>query len=181
MPTGIYQRELPELRFWKRVNKYGPVSQYRPDLGSCWIWTGAKSAGYGHMRIDGKCVLSHRFSYSLLVSDALNGKELDHLCRVAACVNPSHLEPVTHKTNMMRGFGPGGLNHRKTHCLKGHELSGDNLYFKNALNKNGTRSQTRKCRECDNSYKKSYNEIRKSRYHSNKALTVRHAEDTIGQ
>jgi HNH endonuclease len=31
------------------------------------------------------------------------GTELDHLCRVRACINPDHLEPVTHAENCRRG------------------------------------------------------------------------------
>jgi len=33
-----------------------------------------------------------------------DGLELDHLCRVRSCCNPDHLEPVTHKENIRRGF-----------------------------------------------------------------------------
>jgi hypothetical protein len=36
-----------EDRFWSYVDKNGPVSEHRPDLGPCWIWTGSKTLGYG--------------------------------------------------------------------------------------------------------------------------------------
>ena len=55
------------------------------------------------------------------------GLELDHLCRVRSCVNPEHLEPVTHKVNMQRG--PRLMREMtKTHCLRGHERTPENTY-----------------------------------------------------
>ena len=58
------------------------------------------------------------------------GLELDHLCRVPACVNPLHLEAVTHAENMARGirFDVGAAQRAVTHCPKGHPYSEANTY-----------------------------------------------------
>jgi hypothetical protein len=48
-------------------------------------------------------VIAHRLSYEWLVGPVPEGMELDHLCRVRHCVNPSHLEVVTHSVNVIRG------------------------------------------------------------------------------
>lgn len=63
---------------------------------------------------------------------------LDHLCRNRACVNVNHLDLVTDKVNTLRGIGPTAINAKKTHCPKGHELSGENLLDYNC----------RRCRIC---------------------------------
>lgn len=54
------------------------------------------------------------------------GLELDHLCRNRWCINPTHLEPVTHAENVRRG--ECGIHQRsRTHCPSGHPYEGDNL------------------------------------------------------
>lgn len=70
---------------------------------------------------------AHRFAYERLVGLIPEGLQLDHLCRVPYCVNPAHLEPVTSRENTMRGLNFAAVNAKKTHCLRGHLLSGDNL------------------------------------------------------
>lgn len=76
----------------------------------CWIWTGARNAdGYGVIRVGGRGsspALAHRTAFELLVGPIPDGRELDHVCRVRACVNPTprHLETVDHRTNIVRGF-----------------------------------------------------------------------------
>jgi hypothetical protein len=32
---------IPTEAFWFKVNKEGPVPAHRPELGPCWLWTGA--------------------------------------------------------------------------------------------------------------------------------------------
>lgn len=72
--------------------------------GPCWLWLGYKTPkGYGHAW-DGKSVRHvHRIIYELLVGEVPTDIQLDHLCRVPACCNPDHLEPVTLAENIRRG------------------------------------------------------------------------------
>ena len=135
-------------RFWEKVNKEGSTPSFRPELGKCWIWTGAiKAEGYGEVGFNYKVLYSHRVSYELLVSPITNGMDLDHLCRVRSCVNPLHLEPVTHKINMERGFN---RNRNKKRCKRGHLLSGINLKIYGRRGKTGTRRHCRACQRIRN-------------------------------
>jgi hypothetical protein len=72
------------------------------------------------------------------------GLELDHLCRVRGCVNPKHLEPVTHRENLMRGESWSAVNARKTHCPEGHPYDETNTYIDG--------KGRRRCRECARAY-----------------------------
>jgi hypothetical protein len=106
----------------------------------CWPWIGDKfSGGYGRLTVDGRGKLVHRVVYQKLVGPIPQGLTIDHLCRNRACVRPSHLEPVTGRVNSLRGTGPSAQNARKTHCHKGHPLSGDNVRVT---------TKQRRCREC---------------------------------
>ena len=71
-------------------------------LDECWFWLGAVRNGYGEFEFMGSAVLAHRFSWVILMGDISTGLELDHVCEVRLCVNPYHLEPVTHKENIQR-------------------------------------------------------------------------------
>jgi hypothetical protein len=111
----------------------------------CWNWLRGKGAcGYGHLHIDKKCLKAHRVSYEVFIGPIPRGLHIDHLCRNRACVNPHHLEPVTCKVNLLRGESFSAVNAAKTHCHRGHELSGDNL-FKRRGNKRG-------CKQCKSDY-----------------------------
>lgn len=74
----------------------------------CYLWIGSVGKkGYGQFGLgnDGsrnRVVRAHRFSYELKYGPVPIGLELDHNCRVRSCVNPDHLEPVTHVENLRR-------------------------------------------------------------------------------
>ncbi len=95
----------------------------------CWIWQGAKiSTGYGHLRVQGKNVLSHRYMYEKVKGEIPGGLELDHLCRNPLCMNPQHLEPVTHAENCRRGKRVK-LTHRMTKQIKAMAENGQRIEF----------------------------------------------------
>ena len=74
--------------------------------GDCWEWTaatGGKGYGYGWCSNDKRMKGAHRLIWELLVGPIPEGLTLDHLCRNKLCVNPDHLEPVTHQVNILRG------------------------------------------------------------------------------
>jgi DNA-binding XRE family transcriptional regulator len=69
----------------------------------CWVWAKTQNEkGYGVMVRDRAYRAAHVVYYEKTHGPVPAGLEIDHLCRVRACVNPSHLEAVTHKENMIR-------------------------------------------------------------------------------
>lgn len=140
-----YQREVKKGltrpteadRFWAKVDK----------TDGCWLWIGTIAPnGYGQFRLAsrGPLVYAHRYAYEVCVGPIPDGLELDHVrergCEHTNCVNPAHLEPVTGRENNRRSDSVSATNARKTHCKRGHPLSGANLYVR----PNGYR----KCRAC---------------------------------
>ena len=110
-------------------------------VDGCWIWaTGLSAAGYGRIRWDGELVYAHRLMYESLIGPIPEGLEIDHLCRNRACVDPAHLEPVTHRVNLLRG-DVGAFNAAKTHCPQGHPYDEANT---------GRSGTHRYCRRCSN-------------------------------
>lgn len=88
----------------------------------CTLWTGSTSrSGYGEVSLPGSGTCrAHRVAWvAANGTDVPPGLELDHLCRVRACVNPDHLEPVTRSENVLRGVRKS----RITACRYGHPLS----------------------------------------------------------
>ena len=49
-------------------------------------------------------VPAHRWSYQLFKGEIPDGYVVDHLCGTYQCVNPNHLEAVTHSENIKRGM-----------------------------------------------------------------------------
>jgi hypothetical protein len=95
------------------------LSSHTVEASGCWNYTGTinKGNGYGQTLQ----TTAHRYFYEALVGLIPVGLQIDHLCRNKSCVNPEHLEPVTPLENQRRRFS------LVTHCVRGHELTGENL------------------------------------------------------
>jgi hypothetical protein len=94
-----------------------------PERG-CWNWwpAGCPTNGYGAFQIAKRRYAAHILIYKTLVGEIPKGLELDHLCRNKSCVNPDHLEAVTHAVNCQRAARKHAL------CRNGlHPLEGDNV------------------------------------------------------
>lgn len=133
-------------RFWDKVDRRGD--------DECWPWLGRLNAdGYGEFDISDRHMGAHRVAYKLIkgsLPDFANGIELDHLCRRRDCVNPRHLQPVTHQENCARGVVGEAARRRqivKTHCPYGHEYTPENTYTDPKLY-NQRSTPSRHCRIC---------------------------------
>lgn len=109
---------------------------------TCWNWKASKDkCGYGTFGLRG-VIRAHQFSYRLFHGFMSTRKmNIDHLCRNPSCVNPNHLELVTHRENILRGISPAAIAAKRTHCVRGHEYTPENTYI--VKNKGD-----RMCREC---------------------------------
>lgn len=83
------------------------VDFVQSEAGTCWVWTGPTSGdgrggGYPRMCLDGATVAVHRASFVNAYGIIPPKKQIDHRCGNRACVNPEHLELVTHRQNQRR-------------------------------------------------------------------------------
>lgn len=94
--------------FWSRVTE-GPLPAHVPELGPCWLWTGATGTkGYGKFSPHrGMHFTAHRWAYEQLRAAIPEALTLDHLCLRKTCVNPWHLDPC-----------PAAENARRQHALR---------------------------------------------------------------
>lgn len=119
----------------------------------CWRWLHCVDYhGYGRSSRDGRIMQAHRDVYARFRGPISDSLDLDHTCHNLddscpggpclhrRCVNPEHLDPVTHAINLRRGKGPTGANARKTACKYGHPFDDRNTYI---------RQGRRDCRTCN--------------------------------
>jgi hypothetical protein len=128
----------------------------RNGVGGCWLWTRpASGRRYVSLGFEGRLVLAHRVSWFLHHGEwPAATMVVCHHCDVTLCVNPDHLFIGTQRDNMRDARSKGrwdptkkhgkargitALNKAKTHCKRGHPLSGPNLKLT---------SYGRACRAC---------------------------------
>lgn len=116
-------------------------SKYDVLPNGCWQWKSIVLDGYAYVRVRElrRNVRVHKWLWEKAHGPVPSGMSLDHLCRNRACINIEHLELVTIRENTMRSSAVSALNARKTECVRGHPLSGANLYERNGR---------RHCRAC---------------------------------
>lgn len=142
-----------------RTNQVDVPPADRPDLGLCWLWQGPTDRhGYGvyHRRQPGTN-FAHRLMYEALVGPIPEGLVIDHLCRVPACCNPEHLEPVTQAENIRRGRALAVLRQRtaeRTHCPNGHRYEPGSF----RINARGPKKGRRRCLVCARALNRKYRE-----------------------
>lgn len=117
----------------------------------CWLWTAARDRdGYGQFGDGGTMIRAHRWAYERFVGPIPHGMEINHLCRVRACVKPEHLEPLTRAEHARRDNTPPEINRRKVACPKGHPYSGINI------------DGRRICRECQRANERRWRSSRRA-------------------
>lgn len=96
---------------YKSVQDFLEINSYRDPNSGCWIWLlSVDDDGYGracHHLWGLSSRLAHRVSYEAHQEKIPPDKEIDHLCGIKCCINPAHLEPVTHDENIARGVARG--------------------------------------------------------------------------
>lgn len=106
------------------VDRFMARTERQPN--GCLLWTaGTNDGGYGRFAISHDTnVAAHRWSYEHFVGPIPDGLTVDHVkdrgCTSRLCVEPSHLEPVPLRENLMRGDTPAARNAAKTQCPQGH-------------------------------------------------------------
>ena len=107
----MYAYGTPDDRF---------AAKYAVSETGCWEWTSTlNNKGYGRFYDGKRSVYAHRWSYERWVGPIPERMDIDHLCRNTRCVNPAHLEAVSHAENIRRGYEAKN----QTHCKRGHELA----------------------------------------------------------
>lgn len=134
----------------------------KPQGFGCWLWRAGKGTGrYANVMFLGKRhgqqqrERPHRVSYLIHHGPIPIDREIDHLCRNRRCVNPDHLEAVTHRVNVLRGVGFAALQFRQDKCKNGHPFSPENTCF----SKSGHRS----CITCRRAWWKEYRKKRRNK------------------
>jgi DNA-binding transcriptional regulator YiaG len=95
----VVTRAQRVLWFWEKVDREGKTTT------ECWEWQGAMlRGGYGIFRW-GRNENAHRLAYELVLGPIPEGHEVHHTCNNRGCVNPFHMETLTHQEHTHRTSG----------------------------------------------------------------------------
>jgi len=125
----------------------------------CWLWAGhTNDNGYSLVRRAGRQLSAHRWNWEQSNGPIPKNLEVNHKCRVRNCINPEHLELLTHAENIRFSAD------LKTTCAQGHP------YDKVEIDR-GYRS--RSCSICQKEYDRKYREANRERINKNSRESAR--------
>lgn len=142
----------------------------KDEATGCWNWTGPyhkerpyPSNRYGYINVmrrgKSRSVNTHRAMWIALDGEIESTVYICHTCDNPLCANPEHLFAGTPKDNTHDMLAKNRHNNgRKTHCKRGHELAGENVW----VDKKGLRH----CKVCGR-------ERQLRRWHSDPELRAR--------
>jgi hypothetical protein len=116
------------------------------ELTACVLHTGCLDRdGYGRVSRG----YAHRAAWEAAHGPVPPRLDLHHVCENPACVNATHLEPVTRKQHMAL-HAPTRALHAPTHCVNGHPFDAANTYARP--------DRGRRCRACKRAQDARYRE-----------------------
>jgi hypothetical protein len=116
--------------FWNRVDLDGPPANLRPDLGPCWLWTGAVDAGgYGRVRWKGTNTHAHLVTKDMATGPGRpRGLRFEPFaCGIRRCVNPDHWRPKVGQDSVAGARGLARWNFGRARCIEGHPFTSANI------------------------------------------------------
>ena len=95
----------PPLRKAYEANDYKGMleaieARVSKTKSGCWEWPIINRYGYPNASIAGKRFFVHRLSLEAKYEAPLGEQQAHHMCANTKCVNPDHLQPVTHRENV---------------------------------------------------------------------------------
>ena len=107
--SGEYMRKLrldrrSPLRKAYESNDYKGILEVieksaKETKNGCWEWKKLDSTGYPRVIFGDKHIAVHRMSLEAKHEAPLGSQAAHHMCANTKCVNPDHLQPVTHRDN----------------------------------------------------------------------------------
>jgi hypothetical protein len=132
--------DFPEARLLSFLSNV----DFSSSPSGCWLWSAAKRiGGYGVTSWNNRSRAAHRLAWEAMVGPIPSGMLIHHKCNNPSCVNPEHLEPTSFRVHnlVLSPTNITAINSQLTHCKRGHELSGENVYVYPGL-------QKRRCKTC---------------------------------
>lgn len=141
----------------------------------CWLWRGFKQhKGYGQTCYRNKNAFVHRRMFMIAngIKSLKTEKSVCHSCDVRHCCNPEHLWLGNAAANNMDSARKGRhRNGRKTHCKRGHPLSGKNLFVCSA--------GLRHCNTCSRIRQRIYSGWPKDLAHSSERVPAGYSREIL--